>query len=69
MHSYTRTLSPVAYTYIPSTPEVEAGVSEVQGQPWQHLEFQAALDYRRLKELAKHHENLSSNPQLPCIGQ
>lgn len=45
MHSYTRTLSPVAHTYIPSTPEVEAGVSEVLGQPWQHLEFQTALEY------------------------
>lgn len=40
-------LGVVAYACSPSTWEVEAGMSEVQGHPQQHAKFETSLSYMR----------------------
>lgn len=40
----------VLNTCNPSTWEVEAGGSEVEGHPWLHKEFEAGLGYMRPKQ-------------------
>jgi hypothetical protein len=61
----------VVHTFNPSTPEAEAGASQIQGHPDLQIKFQDSQSYseKLCLEKQKKSERLSCDPAIPCVSR